>query len=133
MKAAQVTVPPNGGTPTSSLWARAVSQLSEKDQRIFHVGTAAPSHILADIVATVEGQRDRCQRGRWKIRGMHGKDIIIRDVCAKIAACVRTFADVMDVAVSFDPVHAALPWAGVRFVLQVSPSLLPYLIPNVTE
>lgn len=30
------------------------------------------------------------------------------------------FASVIDVAVSFDPVHAALPWAAVRSVLVVS-------------
>lgn len=32
---------------------------------------------------------------------------------------INKFVSVSDVAVSFDPVHAALPWAAVRFVLVV--------------
>lgn len=33
---------------------------------------------------------------------------------------VNKFKDVGDVAASYDPVHAALPWAAVRFLLEVS-------------
>jgi hypothetical protein len=29
------------------------------------------------------------------------------------------FKQVGDVAVQYDPAHAALPWAGIRFLLQV--------------
>ncbi|KAF5022088.1 hypothetical protein F66182_5863 [Fusarium sp. NRRL 66182] len=34
-----------------------------------------------------------------------------------VVSALNKFASVGDVAVSFDPVHAALPWAAVRFVL----------------
>lgn len=34
-------------------------------------------------------------------------------------AVVNKFVSVGDVAVNFDPVHAALPWAAVRFILVV--------------
>ncbi|KAL9616329.1 MAG: hypothetical protein Q9160_008792 [Pyrenula sp. 1 TL-2023] len=98
----------------SSLWNRAVAELSENDQRIFRVGSANQGQILRDILLAVESQRDRCQRGRWKTRRRNGQEIIIRDVCAKIVACVQKFLSVVDVAVSFDQAHAALPWAGVR-------------------
>ena len=33
---------------------------------------------------------------------------------------VRKFVEVGDVVAQYDPGHAALPWALVRFVLQVS-------------
>lgn len=36
-------------------------------------------------------------------------------------AVVNKFVSVGDVAVNFDPVHAALPWAAVRFILVVRP------------
>ncbi|GLA47313.1 hypothetical protein AnigIFM63604_001510 [Aspergillus niger] len=107
---------------TTSLWARALSALPDKDQRMFRTsGTAsAPvSQILADIIAAIETQRDRCKRHKWSTISIGGKELIIRDVCAKIVACVNKFASVVDVVVSYDPVHAALPWAGVRFVLQL--------------
>nr|XP_001391675.2 hypothetical protein ANI_1_1862064 [Aspergillus niger CBS 513.88] len=107
---------------TTSLWARALSALPDKDQRMFRTsGTAsAPvSKTLADIITAIETQRDRCKRHKWSTISIGGKELIIRDVCAKIAACVNKFASVVDVVVSYDPVHAALPWAGVRFVLQL--------------
>lgn len=106
----------------SSLWARALSSLPEQDQRIFHVSSNPPpntSQILDDILSALEKQRDRCTRDRWKIAGRGGKSVVIRDVCAKIAAYITKFMGVVDVVVNFDPVHMALPWAGVRFVLQL--------------
>lgn len=33
---------------------------------------------------------------------------------------VNKFKEIGDVAVQYDPSHAALPWVGVRMVLQVS-------------
>ncbi|KAI2904559.1 hypothetical protein CBS76997_4162 [Aspergillus niger] len=107
---------------TTSLWARALSALPDKDQRMFRTsGTASTpvSQTLADITTAIETQRDRCKRHRWSTISIGGKELIIRDVCAKIVACVNKFASVVDVVVSYDPVHAALPWAGVRFVLQL--------------
>ncbi|OJJ72655.1 hypothetical protein ASPBRDRAFT_548678 [Aspergillus brasiliensis CBS 101740] len=107
---------------TTSLWARALSALPDKDQRMFRTScTASPPvpQTLVDIITAIEMQRDRCKRHRWSTISIGGKQLIIRDVCAKIVACVNTFASVVDVVVSYDPVHAALPWAGVRFVLQL--------------
>lgn len=37
----------------------------------------------------------------------------------KIVFWLSKFKDVGDIAVNFDPVHASLPWAGIRFLLQV--------------
>lgn len=54
------------------------------------------------------------------MKGIGGKEVIIRDVCAKIAGHVKKFIAVIDIAVQYDPVHAALPWAGVRFLLQLA-------------
>jgi hypothetical protein len=42
----------------------------------------------------------------------------------KIIAWVIKFKEVGDLAVQYDPIHAALPWAGVRFFLQVNDSLV---------
>ena len=41
------------------------------------------------------------------------------DTATKILEWVDRFKGIGDVIVSFDPVHAALPWAGFRFFLQV--------------
>ena len=44
---------------------------------------------------------------------------MLRDVAEKIVHWVNKFKEIGDVAVNFDPVHASLPWAGVRFLLEV--------------
>ncbi|GKZ38746.1 hypothetical protein AbraIFM66950_011182 [Aspergillus brasiliensis] len=110
-------------TPTPSLWAIAFSSLSEKDRRIFRLSDKSPpdtKQILTDILTAVEKQRDRCKRDKWTTISIAGKELVIRDVCAKIAAYVQKFMEVVDTAVQYDPVHAALPWAGVRFLLQLT-------------
>lgn len=112
---------------TASLWDQAVAELSEEDMRIFRVGNAEPSQILGEILTVVNSQRDRSQLNKWKILGRGGQEIIMSDVCAKISACVHKFMSVIDIATSFDPVHTALPWAGVRFILQVRPRQLRVL------
>jgi hypothetical protein len=43
----------------------------------------------------------------------------MRDVFENIVRWIDIFKQVGDIAVQYDPAHAALPWAGIRFVLQV--------------
>ncbi len=52
-----------------------------------------------------------------------GRQIILRDVVEKIIASVNRFKQIGDIVVNFDPIHLALPWAGFRFLLTVSPLL----------
>lgn len=108
-------------TPTPSLWSRALSSLPPRDQRIFKISnTSTPNKILQDILSALERQRDRCKRDTWTTISVGGKQLVIRDLCTKIASYVKKFMEVIDVAVQYDPVHAALPWAGVRFLLRLS-------------
>ncbi|TPR04710.1 Alcohol dehydrogenase GroES-like domain family protein [Aspergillus niger] len=110
-------------TPTPSLWAIAFSTLSEKDRRIFKLPDTSPldpKQILTEILVALETQRDRCKRDEWTTVSIGGKEIVIRDVCSKIVAYVKKFMEVVDAAVQIDPAHAALPWAGVRFLLQLT-------------
>jgi hypothetical protein len=50
---------------------------------------------------------------------MHQEKVILRDVFDKIIRWIDTFKQVGDLAVQYDPVHTALPWTAIRFVLQV--------------
>lgn len=58
-------------------------------------------------------------RKRWKYKTRSGEEVIIHDVCEKIIGWIEKFIAVGDVAMQYDPTHASLPWAGVRFLLQV--------------
>ncbi|KAK7545345.1 ankyrin repeat-containing domain protein [Phyllosticta citricarpa] len=103
----------------ASLWDQSIAKLSADEQRMFRCGSASQKEILNEIVAKVEKQQDRCLRRRWIAKDFKGRDIVIRDVCAKLISSVKSFLLVVDIAVQYDPTHAALPWAGIRFLLQL--------------
>jgi hypothetical protein len=73
------------------------------------------------IVDMVNKKADECEKKQWKIK-FWGKEVGVRHVFEKILGWVQTFAAIGDTIVQYDPVHAALPWAGFRFLLQVSTS-----------
>jgi len=54
----------------------------------------------------------------WKIQ-FGGEEIVMRDVGMKILRWLDRFKQIGDIIVQYDPGHAALPWAGFRFLLKV--------------
>jgi hypothetical protein len=87
--------------------------------------------ILKDVLEAVDEKKKMCLQKRWKYK-KGGKEIIIRDKLEKVLEWVNRFKEVGDIVVQYDPAHAALPWAGVRFLLQVRPynSILSFLGPD---
>ena len=55
---------------------------------------------------------------QWKVK-IRGEEVVLRDVGIKILHWVDRFKQIGDIIVQYDPAHAALPWAGFRFLLQV--------------
>jgi hypothetical protein len=55
----------------------------------------------------------------WRL-GKHSVEL--RDIANRVVKWLDRFKSVLDVAVSADPIHAALPWAGVRVLLEGRPS-----------
>jgi len=47
------------------------------------------------------------------------KEIDMQETADRLVGWITKFKEVGDIAVQYDPVHAALPWAGVRFILLV--------------
>lgn len=66
--------------------------------------------LLEQVLAETRGAQDICLQKQWKCR----------PVADKLVGWVEKFISIGNVVVSYDPVHAALPWAGVRILLQVS-------------
>jgi len=56
---------------------------------------------------------------RWRYKRKSGETVVFQDLFAKIVKWIDLFKQIGDNAVQYDPVHAALPWAAVRFLLQV--------------
>ena len=101
---------------SNDLWALAATQLNDED-----IDFSRPDKLktLADLHALTEKSKQECINKRWKYTRKSGETVILRDVFDKIIRWMDIFKQVGDVAVQYDPVHAALPWAGIRFVLQV--------------
>ena len=79
---------------------------------------------LAEVLKLANESKTTCIQKRIKYTRKSGETVIVRDLFEKIIRWVDTFKGVVDVAIQFDPLHAALPWAGIRFVLQVFSSLI---------
>ncbi|RPB27796.1 hypothetical protein L211DRAFT_802387 [Terfezia boudieri ATCC MYA-4762] len=45
------------------------------------------------------------------------KEFDLQETADRLVQWITKFMQVGDIAIQYDPVHAALPWAGVRFIL----------------
>ena len=111
------------------LWSLAAKGLSDKNKKTLDFGTTVD---LQDLLSSVKGSEDECERKQLVVY-----NVVLRDIFSKIAVWIQKFMEVGDIAVQYDPGHAALPWAAVRFVLKVCPnpyygvSLLEARFPNI--
>ncbi|KAI2482638.1 Arp Ankyrin repeat protein [Pyrenophora tritici-repentis] len=105
---------------TNNLWAYAATELPDNVKRNINFNRPDKLNILAELHATAEHSRQRSVESRWKYTRKNGEVVIVRDVLGKIIRWVDTFKQVGDAAVQYDPGHASLPWAGIRFLLQVA-------------
>jgi len=91
--------------------------LKDKDKACIDLTSPAK---LDDLLRVVEEKKAECTKKQWRIPRGHGKEtVVLRDIFAKIATWVQKFVQIGDTIMQYDPGHAALPWAAVRFLLQV--------------
>lgn len=103
-----------------NLWALAFETLSSKDKdRLQKYRLEENTACIDDAFHEVQEKQKTCLRKRWTLKTNTGR-IIVRDVLDKIAVWVNKVKEVGDIAAQYDTSHASLPWAGVRFLLQVS-------------
>lgn len=107
-------------TAAVSLWDRAVGSLTDEDKQSIDFSRTDKSTILEDVLQAAESKKQLCLQKRWKYTKKTGHVIILRDLCEKMIKWVQKFKEIGDVAVQYDPSHASLPWAAVRFFLQLS-------------
>ncbi|KAF8416385.1 hypothetical protein EV426DRAFT_541365 [Tirmania nivea] len=74
--------------------------------------------ISSDLETDVQDIVNKKKGKEWKIKFL-GDDIVLRHVGLKILQWVNKFKEIGDIIVQFDPGHAALPWAGFRFLLKI--------------
>lgn len=103
-------------TSLRDLWAVALSNLPKEQQEILTTDLALPVQY-SELSAAIDESREETAT-RWRFKTRHG-EIDIRDKFGKIVAWVQKFIAIGDTVVTYDPGHAALPWAAVRLILQV--------------
>lgn len=104
---------------SNDLWARAAEQLPDDVKR--NINFSRPDHlnILAELHRDIESSKQEAINSRWKFTRKSGETVILRDVFEKIVRWIDVFKQGGDIVIQYDPAHAALPWAGIRFILQV--------------
>jgi hypothetical protein len=106
---------------TQNLWQEAAEKLPEKEKKSFELlksGTSATS-IIEDALARVKGSETRVNDEQFTIKTKRG-EMPLRHYVTKITKVLIQFKEIGDTIVQYDLGHAALPWAGVRLLLNVS-------------
>jgi ankyrin repeat domain-containing protein 50 len=101
------------------LWAEALASLTEIERRNVEIFARDPDHRGTSRKGLVLDIREKMDVA-LKLQRPDNRS---RRIIDHSLSLLNKFASVGDVAVSFDPVHAALPWAAVRSVLVVSTRL----------
>ena len=106
-----------------NLWASALETLSHNDRRQLTLYDDQDRlAILSDLQVLTESAKEQCIKKRWRFKrpGRNGETIVLRDIFQKMVVWIDMFKQIGDTVVQYDPGHAALPWAGLRFILQVA-------------
>ena len=93
--------------------------LSNEDQQQIRSPEAGKLDALNDILVIIREKQALSNQKQWKLKRKDGREIVLRDVFNKITDSIGKFKEVGDMLVQYDPAHTAIPWAVVRFVLQV--------------
>ncbi|KAK2026562.1 hypothetical protein LX32DRAFT_684499 [Colletotrichum zoysiae] len=106
----------------TDLWDKAFQALNPDIQKHLNQTSSRKRGILDDVLKEADAQRRDHLRKRWKFTKPNGDTIIVRDVLEKIVGWVQRFKEAGDIIVQYDPGHGALPWAAIRFLLQIAVS-----------
>ena len=107
-----------------SLWRRAFysPELTSERETLAtiqaDINTGSPAEAVSTLGTMIEGILNREQGKDWKI-SFRGDEIILKDIGMKILRWMDNFKQIGDIVVQYDPIHAALPWAGFRILLKV--------------
>jgi len=101
------------------LWQLALRKLDTQDATIFKDNVSDRWNILQEVLVIVQNAEKTSLEKRWKWKNRKGETIVLRDVFAKMVFWVDKLKNIGDLIIQYDPVHAALPWAAARFLLQV--------------
>ncbi|CAI0643720.1 unnamed protein product [Colletotrichum noveboracense] len=107
-------------TIAPNLWDIARKRLTNTEEAQLAKAAVDNNTLSQQLLELVQGKQQQCMDSRWKFKRSNGAVVVIRDVFEKVVRWLQRFKEVGDVATQYDPAHAALPWAGVRMLLQIA-------------
>lgn len=108
-----------GRLSATSLWQAALATLTVADRTAIDFDNLNRDQALRDLQQRAKDLQSKCEDKEWKLN-WGGHQIVISQVLGNILKHVNEFKEIGDIIVQYDPVHAALPWAGFRFLMQVN-------------
>jgi hypothetical protein len=103
-----------------NLWDEALLSLPDDERARLNIAETDKDDILRKVLAVVEERKQKCIGKQWKVRKLDGSEVLVRTKLEKVVKWVNKFKEVGNQAANYDPAHAALPWAAVRFILQTT-------------
>jgi hypothetical protein len=107
------------------LWEEAFKALAPKDADAFtssdtsQIPAEGKRAILTQLLRKIEVKKAEWEDKRWRYH-RKGEVVIVMDVWNKVTRWITSMIAVVDTIVQYDPVHAALPWAGIKLIFQVT-------------
>lgn len=114
------------------LWEDALDRLPEADRDLVlkyslsnangsNVKPNAMAYFMPDVLLeAAQKKRELCEEKKWRFELRNGHIVSLKETADRIISWLDKVKTVGDVAVSADPLHAALPWAGIKVLLIVS-------------
>ncbi|KAF9878883.1 hypothetical protein CkaCkLH20_03783 [Colletotrichum karsti] len=103
-----------------NLWVEAYERLPNELRTSLKAASDPGVDVLEAVLQAAQKRLHEMNDGRWKFKRPGGGAFIVRDAMEKVIKWIDRFKAVGDTVVQYDPTHAALPWAAVRFLLQVA-------------
>jgi hypothetical protein len=103
---------------SSNYWQEAFRSLPAEERELFAPKATEPLGVLREVVLAAERARERATTKRWEIK-LRGRIVPLRSIAEKLIQWANDFKALGDTVMQYDPGHAAIPWAAIRFILQL--------------
>ena len=118
--AVQLAAPhdPSEDGGSNDLWTQAYHKLPAELKQHLGMNKLDKLQALQSILQAAIQAKEANIANRLKLK-WGDKVVDVQEAADKLVGWITKFKEVGDIAVQYDPVDAALPWAGVRFILLV--------------
>jgi hypothetical protein len=112
---------PSLGTLSQDFLDRVLQQLPRRERATIENVLPTTNDIdsaLRQALGAAEDKQRTCQKKRWTFT-LGGHTVTLQEKADNIVRWLDKFKNLGDVVVNVDPIHAGLPWVGIRLLLEV--------------